>query len=115
MTFRPARPMVLTIGTLAILAVPAWAQSVDPNAFPPPPPVPPFVPPPERGVVSPQPLVIPPTLPSDSPPIVAPPIVPPPLPPTPDLPLSDYPFTELKIPGSIQSRPRYGFPVDPGE
>jgi hypothetical protein len=115
MTFRPARPMLLTIGTLAILAAPVWAQSVDPNAFPPPPPVPPFVPPPERGVVSPQPLVIPPTLPSDSPPIVAPPIAPPPLPPTPDLPLSDYPFTELRIPGSIQSRPRYGFPIDPGE
>jgi hypothetical protein len=130
MTFRPARPMLLTIGTLAILAAPAWAQSMDPNAFPPPPPVPPFVPPPERGVVaasdpSPSPLVIPPNLPSDPPPIVAPPIspppivaapiAPPPLPPPPDLPLSDYPFTTQRIPGSIQSRPRYGFPVDPGE
>src|SRR5262245_35682777 len=121
MTFRPARPMLMTLGTLAIIAVPAWAQSVEPSAFPPPPPIPPFVPPPEPLVVAPdepgpRPIRVsvepPPMVP---PPIVAPTTEPPPILPPPVLPPADMPLGTPRIPASIQSRPRFVVPIEPGE
>lgn len=124
MMFRPGRPMLLAFGTLAILAAPAWSQSVEPSAFPPPPPIPPFVPPPEPLVVAPpesgpRPIVASPQVmpAADPPPMVAPPTVLPPTAPSTIFPPVDLPPADMppRIPSSIQSRPRYAIPIDPGE
>lgn len=116
MTFRPGRPMLLTIGTLAILAAPAWGQGVEPSAFPPPPPIPPFVPPPEPVVVPPaDPVPTPLRLPTANPVIEPPPIEAPSILTPPVLPPIDMPLGAPRLPASIQSRPRYAVPIDPGE
>jgi hypothetical protein len=116
MTFRPSRPMFFTLGTLALLAAPAWGQSVEQSAFPPPPPIPPFVPPPDPVVVAPPDPVLPPMhLPAAPPTIVPPQIEGPPLLPPPVLPPADMPLVPPRLPSSIQSRPRYAVPIEPGE